>query len=222
MKIAISLGLSSLLLAGCAYHEPVGYSSEGTQVISGRTASNDRALESALRTQMNNYGDLASLSPNVQFYAQNGTVTITGTVPSQREKDMIDAMVRNTGGVAYVNDQLQVGPPPTAVYAPPAPVYPQPAPVVAGQAPAIILGGNGGARIIGTTAPDEGVARALADKLRWAAQPPNALQNVTVTVNGGVVTVQGVIGSEQLHQDIINAVRNTQGVTAVYDQLVVR
>ncbi len=73
----------------------------------------DRELENALRSQLNRYGDLATTTPNVQIYAQSGTVTLSGNVPSQRERDMIDSLVRDQTGVVAVNDQLQIAYPPT-------------------------------------------------------------------------------------------------------------
>src|SRR5947209_3742367 len=121
MKILWILAMFSLVaLAGCT-DQQYGYGSSGCQVISAGAARNpsDVAQETALRTELNRYGDLAAVSPNVQIYAQNGTVTLSGSVPNERDRQMIDALVRNSSGVVSVNDQLQVSYPPTGAYGQP-------------------------------------------------------------------------------------------------------
>src|SRR5512140_1832553 len=121
MKIFAAFATITLasLLAGCSYHRPpVVYTTPGGQVISSgpdaRTAA-DRALETSLHAQLNQYGDLGAGNPNLQIYANNGTVTLSGPVRNERDRQMIDTLVRNTPGVASVNDQLQIVYPPTGV-----------------------------------------------------------------------------------------------------------
>ena len=133
MRMLSFLSLSSclVLVAGCETSErPAAYTSTpvyggqivssgpngATMVVPGMPRSQieaDRDLENDLRGQLNRYGDLATTTPNVQIYAQSGTVTLSGTCPSQRERDMIESLVRNQPGVVAVNDQMQVGYPPT-------------------------------------------------------------------------------------------------------------
>src|SRR5256885_4662540 len=128
MKIFAFFGpvASLVLAAGCATNHPTAYTSTpvyggdvissgpygATMVVPGAPKSQieaDRELESNLRTQLNRYGDLATTTPDVHIYSQSGTVTLTGNVPSQRERDMIESLVRNQPGVLALNDQLQVG-----------------------------------------------------------------------------------------------------------------
>lgn len=133
MKIShFALALPGLLLvAGCAepgtrttyYGETPGV--HGT--ISAQAAA-DRSLEARIRSDLNRYGDLAAATPNLGISARQGYVTLTGTVPAEKDRQMIEACVRNTPGVVTVNDQLQVGYAPTgsvgqstAVYAPATP-----------------------------------------------------------------------------------------------------
>ena len=130
MKIAIFLASVALLVAaaGCAYNQrQAGY---GTVPTSGEIISSpppvsstsvnlpvteaDRALAEQVRQQFNRYGVLAAAASNIEVSARNGTVTLTGTVPSEQERKMVDAMVQNTSGVTAVNDRLKVGVSPTA------------------------------------------------------------------------------------------------------------
>jgi hypothetical protein len=46
--------------------------------------------------------------------AQHGTVTLTGTVASENEKQLVAALVQNTSGVTNVDNQLQVSLTPTS------------------------------------------------------------------------------------------------------------
>src|SRR5690242_13939740 len=115
MKIVSSLGLIIPLLfaAGCSYEQRhAGYTggSYGEVVSVPNETAADRALADAVRQQFNRYGELAPLQPNIQVHARDGRVTLTGTVPSQQQRKMIDAMVENTSGVVALNDQLAVWP----------------------------------------------------------------------------------------------------------------
>ena len=76
----------------------------------------DLSLANAVRQQLNRYGDLITAMSTLQISAQNGTVTLAGPVQSQRERDMIDALTKNTPGVLGVNDQMQVSAAPSAAY----------------------------------------------------------------------------------------------------------
>ena len=113
------LGISAaVLVAGCASDQPY-YNTTSTYDY-------NRALENSVRAEVNRYGDLAAATPDMRIHARNGVVTLTGTVPSDRERQMLDDVVRNTSGVVAVNDQLQITYPPTGVVTPR--VYSTPAP----------------------------------------------------------------------------------------------
>ena len=87
------------------------YSSVPTQ---GAAASSqlltdaDRSLANSVRSALND-STVAGDSRNVYIDSRNGTVTLTGTVPTEQDRQFIDNVVRNTSGVYSVNDQLQVG-----------------------------------------------------------------------------------------------------------------
>jgi osmotically-inducible protein OsmY len=136
MKIpGILIGTISLLLAGCATH----YVTPSGEVITVPPGHNpaDVALENSLRTQLDNYGQLGASTSNVQISSHDGTVTLKGTIPNEKDRQMVDALVRNTSGVVALNDDMQVAYPPTGfgprVY-PATPAYPTPAPIINGPA----------------------------------------------------------------------------------------
>ena len=55
---------------------------------------------------------------SVQLHAQNGAVTLTGQVPSAREKESLGALVQRVPGVVRVIDQVEVSGRGTAHFVP--------------------------------------------------------------------------------------------------------
>jgi len=211
---------STLFLASCAYQRPpVVYTTPTGHVVGvgrdARTAA-DQALETGLRAEMNRYGDLANANPELHFYADNGTVTITGPVRNEADRQMIDTLVRNTPGVSSVNDQMRLTYSPTGsatprVYAPPAVSVP---PVVTTLPP--------GPWLETETLTDQRLARRIQDQFRMSAIPANWLQNVTIRVSNGAAYVQGFVATQAQREAIDRAVQDVSGVTTVYDQLQLR
>ena len=234
MRVASVLSIiSGLLVCGCestyhptTYNPPPVYGGEvissgpygATMVLPGNQVAADRALDNSLRAQLNRYGDLASIAPNVNIYSQSGTVTLTGTVPSPRERDMIESLVRNTSGVVAVNDQLQVNYPPTG----PARVYTTPPDYVVNTAPVIVSSGSLTLTVQGTTLADRNLGQRVADRIRADAVVAPLASNISISVSDGRVYLRGTVDSEEQHLSIVSVVQHTYGVNAVYDQLVVR
>lgn len=209
---------SSLLVAACAYRRPpVVYTTPNGQVISAaadaRTAA-DRALETSLRAELNQYGDLATVNRDLRIYARNGAVTLTGPVRSERDRQMIATLARNTPGVLSVNDQIQVVYPPTGAVTPssPAPVYVPPVTSTPASLPRIEAAG----------VADEVLARHIGDQLRTEPLPVGWMDNVTIRVSNGAAYVQGYVATQQQREAIDAAIQRVRGVTAVYDQMQVR
>ncbi len=226
MRIGARIAIisSTFLLSACAYHRPpVVYTTPGGQVIAAGAnpqSAADHALETSLHAELNRYGDLARANPNVQFYARDGTVTLSGPVRSESDRQVLDAMVRNTPGVRSVNDQLHVLYPPTGVVTPPsyspgAPVYPPP--VVTTPAPPVSV-----PRIEATTPADQALAQRIADQLRTDSVPADWLQNMTIRVDNGAAYLQGSIPTQTERQTIDSALQRVRGITAIYDQLQLR
>lgn len=226
MRIVESLSALSIaaLITGCATsHTPYVYSTPSGQVISSGPARSpsDVALDTAIRAELNQYGDLASDASNVQVYSQNSVVTLTGTVRNERERAMIDALVRNSSGVAGVNDQLHVSYPPTGAYEAPR-VYTSPAPVVTPPAATVIPGPVANPQVQATTAVDQDLANRIIDRLRWDSVPSRWLQNATITVNNGDAYVQGYFESAREHDAVLYALQHTAGIRNIYDQSTIR
>ena len=228
MKLNLALGaLSTLFLfTACQSTRPYAYTTpEGDVISSPARNAADVALETNLRADLNRFGPLANASPDVGIYSQNGTVTLTGTVPSEKDRQMIDALVRNSSGVVAVNDQMQVAYPPTSTYGTPPQVYappPAPAAPVVTTPPIITPAQPLDYHIVGSTASDRELCDRIVDQFRRESVSPVWLQPVNVTVTDGNVYLQGRVESASEHEAILSAVQRTPGVRSVYDQLQVR
>src|SRR6266481_1309387 len=131
MKISSKLTIVSsvLLIAGCAHRErqaqyneshpsssyAAGTTSQfqGNSQFQGRTGS-DQTLVTQVQDALKRDTTLAAIAPRIEVTAQNGTVTLSGSVPSDQDKQRIEAMVKSTAGVVSVNNQLQVSLQPTS------------------------------------------------------------------------------------------------------------
>src|SRR6185369_4137728 len=92
-----------------------GGSVHGSEAIVRPTAA-DRSLEQSVRYEISRYGQLAVTAPDVQISCRDGAVTLSGSVPNERDKQMMDACVRNTSGVLSLDNQLTVMYPATGSY----------------------------------------------------------------------------------------------------------
>jgi len=130
MKISSKLSIvaSVLLTAGCAHQERQAPYSEGnpsssyvaTPTTSGSASTSqfqgtsDQTLVRQVQDSLNKNSTLATIAPRIEVTAQNGTVTLSGSVPSDQDKQRIETMVKSTAGVVSVNNQLQVSLQPTS------------------------------------------------------------------------------------------------------------
>ncbi len=70
----------------------------------------DRAIIRQIRQAWNQDYKLSLAATGLKIVADNGKVTISGTVETEQEKEKLEAMVQKTVGVASVKDQLTVKP----------------------------------------------------------------------------------------------------------------
>lgn len=217
----ILVALSSLLFAaGCAYQrDGYSYSStplHGSEALTAQRAA-DRSLEDSCRYQINRYGDLAADSSNIQITCRSGAATLSGTVPNERDKEMMEVCVRNTSGVASVDNQLVVSYAPTGTYsqstvytpAPPAPVYSPPPPAASVQVQA-------------ATDADRDCAQRVIDTIRSDPAFTSQAPTVTVTLNGGRAFIYGTAESRIQRRAIVDAVKRVPGVVDVRDDIRIR
>lgn len=243
----ILLTLSPLLLAvGCAYQQREGtysYGStlHGSEAITAERAA-DRSLEDSCRYQINRYGELASASPNVQITARSGAVTLSGSVPNERDKEMMEACVKNTSGVLTVDNRLAVLYPPTGtttynqstVYTPPsqstvyepAPSAPPPSSPPPPQTPVVTTGPVGidtlNVQVQASSDADRDCAQRVIDTVRADPAFTGQTPTVTVSLSGGRAFIYGTAESRAQRRAIVEAVKRVPGVVDVRDDIRIR
>lgn len=235
----ILLALSSgLCVAGCAYQQPEGtYSYSGAPIHGSQTIARpevsaaDRSLEDSVRYQINQYGELAAASPNVQITCRSGAVSLSGSVPNERDKEMMEACVRNTSGVLVVDNRLAVIYPPTGTYSQ-GTVYPAPqttttyAPEPPATTATVTTGPIGvdtlNVQVQGSTDADRDCAQRVLDTVRSDPAFTGQTPTVTVSISGGRAYIYGTAESRAQRRAIVESVRRVPGIVDVRDDIRIR
>jgi osmotically-inducible protein OsmY len=245
----VLLTLSSIVLAsGCAYQQgegtyrAYGYSSptsHGSQALAAERAA-DRSLEDSCRYEITRYGDLAAASSNLQIACRDGVVTLSGSVPNERDKEMMEACVKNTSGVLRVDNQLAViyAPTGTSTYnqstvyrapssestyaAPPAVPIPQSAPPASPEVTGPVAIGTLNVQVQATTDADRDCAQRIIDTVRADPVLTSETPTVTVSLSGGRAFIYGTAESRPQRRAIVDAVRRVPGVVDVRDDIRIR
>lgn len=237
----IAIALSSLLVAaGCAYEQRYGYSYGGSSMHGSeaivRPNAADRSLEESVRYQISRYGELAAAAPDVQITCRDGAVTLSGSVPNERDKQMMDACVRNTSGVLAVDNQLAVIYPPTSTYnqstvytpaPPPSQTTTYAAPPVAAPAEPVVSTGPVGldslnVQVQASTEADRDCAQRVMETVRADPAFTGQSPTVTVSLNGGRAYIYGTAESRAQRRAIVEAVKRVPGVVEVRDDIRLR
>jgi osmotically-inducible protein OsmY len=186
----------------------------------------DRGLEGTLRATLN--------ERHVQVHVHKGIVTLDGRVTTQAERDRIDSLVRGTPGVVAVKDQLHVSLPSpagvstTTVIPSTIPVYTAPLPEVAPSVtvvnpPApVIIPHYPKVKVQAWSTDDEPTASRIARQLEADAIPSTGLENVTIIVRNGNVSLKGLVDSHEDRDDLIASLQKSGGFDAIYDQLQIK
>ena len=177
----------------------------GQQEVDYRAA--DVRLAQAVRTQLDASADTKGASSRVEIEAKDGTVTLTGTVDTVRDKATVEQVVARVDGVKNVVNQVNVN---MAVL----PVPDEPFEERAVRAEAASHGER-----IGPSSEDARIYHAIRRQLvKHESTPKRA---IFVDVQDGDVTLRGTIFTVAARDEAIAASRNVEGVRAVYDRLVI-
>jgi osmotically-inducible protein OsmY len=182
---------------------------EKTTPPSTPTAGIDRHSDAQLATavQARFYQDDAIRGGAIDVSAQNGTVTLRGTVPSQETKQQALTLARSVQGVTSVDDELTVS---TTSSVPGTSAGTERKP----QETAGTAGRADDAAQPGWIRTKIQAQYFLDDDIRpW---------NIDVTTAGGVVTLEGAVDDAEAKAEAVRIARATDGVTRVEDRLRVK
>jgi len=88
---------------------PVATSPSGVPSSGGiQTSATDEALEQRVTSSLREDTSLAAVVPNITVDANNGTVTLQGSVNSEQQRTDIESKVRSIAGVTQVTNNLKV------------------------------------------------------------------------------------------------------------------
>ena len=185
----------------------------------------DRGLESSLRAAIHDR--------RVHIHVHRGIVDLDGRVRTEADRARIDSLIRQTPGVVAVKDDLHVilPDPGFAAAAPVAvPVYTTPAPVVVSPAPATIVTRPAPLlvpeyprlTIQPASSEDQSIGVRIARQLQLTGLPLTIVDNVMVTIQGGIVSLTGAVETQADHQNLLSAIERSGGARAIYDQVRVR
>jgi osmotically-inducible protein OsmY len=93
---------------------PSDTSSTTSQQLQPSNSSDDTVVITQVREALTHDSTVAPVVPAIQIRAEKGTVTLTGNVSSEQQKQAIEHLVKGTSGVVTVNNQLQVSVAPTS------------------------------------------------------------------------------------------------------------
>jgi osmotically-inducible protein OsmY len=226
MKMVNAFAALLLFVAGCASYPENQYSSTSTyssqpyysstpkynapSYTPGVTTAQvltqaDRTLSTTVQRALNENATVAGASRNIYIASRNGTVTLTGTVPTEQDRQFIDNVVRNTSGVYQVNDQMQVIGVPTG--AADSRVYATPEPLIGPNSAGTVFN----LHVQGLDEPDRSLAQRILQELRTDTILPSLLPVVNITVSGGIVILDGYVQNERQRRAIDTATRRATG-----------
>lgn len=201
MRCAICLAVTTfatlLLIAACQRQQQDSHS------------VNDFALGEAVRNSFAANHDTKGATAEVEIHAKDGVVTLSGKVDTVVDKALAEDIARRTSGVTNVVNQIVVAEPVEAA-APEAPFDEQ-----AVRAEAL----KGGEQI-GKSSDDARIYDAVRRQL--VAHAGTSKREIFVDVVNRNVTLRGrFVGTSAARDEAVKAARNTKGVNAVNDQMVV-
>lgn len=196
-----------VVCAGCSREEaaPPSAATNTTTPAQSVEETTDAGITTAVQARF--YGDDQVRGRNVSVAAENGVVTLRGTVQSDAAKARAMALAREVRGVTDVRDELEV----RSASADPA----KPNPAATGEAGATGTAGNASA-----VDPAWITTKIQA---QYFANPEVKPWNIDVTTAGnGVVTLEGEVEAAADRTEALRIARETEGVTRVEDRLRVK
>lgn len=189
-----AMAVFSLVAVGCTSSEqaPTAVDDPASMTAQPGAADGDEQLETYVQARYQ--GDVSMRTHNIGVSADNGVVTLRGTVDSAEAKQQAGQLAQQVSGVRSVNNELQV------------------------QAPAdqADLG-----RPYGNTGDDRSPGW-ITTKIQAQYFTSGDVRpwNVDVTTNdSGAVTLRGEVESEKAKAEAERIARSTEGVTAVTNQI---
>lgn len=187
--------LIALLFAGACSQQEVDY-----QEADVRLAQNVRA-------QLDANPETKGAASWVVIEAKDGTVTLSGTSDTPREREIVEQVAARTNGVKNVVNQVKVS----------AAVLPVPDEPFEEQAVRAQAASDG--EQVGPSSEDARIYHAIRRELVKQESTPK--RSIFLDVQEGDVTLRGTVFTDAARADAVASARKVDGVKAVSDRLVV-
>jgi osmotically-inducible protein OsmY len=206
----------------------------------GQLSEADRNLIGNVQHEMNKDSSLVPLTSSIQITAQDGTVTLSGNVPSEQDKQRAEAAAKSASNVVSVNNQLQVSGQPVlpsdqSSVTPSSTGQSQPLSPTSQQTSARIyteaqkdssLSPTGvtepdsfSQNIQGLSESDRPLAQQIGQELNAEPSTAGLVSNLKIEVSDGKATLRGNVNSEDEKTQVESAIKKVSGVTSVDNQL---
>ena len=201
----------------------------------------DQQLISKVQRTMNNDTSLVPLASNIQITAKNGSVTLSGTVPTDQDKQRLEMAAKSTPEVVSVNNQIQVssqsspGRPESSSVTPSSTGQNQPLTPTSQSTTSRIYtesqrtsplpttdspqADSFSQKIQGITQRDQDLANQVSQQLKADNSMPGMMENVRIDISDGKATLRGHVSSEDEKSKVEDAVKQVSGVTSVDNQI---
>jgi len=201
-----------------AYAPAYSTAEQGAAAAAQVASDVDRALDDSIRRRLNGYPEMASACQSVQVMSRNGIVTLSGTVPSERDRERIEGLVKNVNGVTIVNNDLRVYPLPTGrvyensqVYATEPPSPPPSAIAATGEMFSL--------HVQSLTPDDRSLGERILAGLRTDTVLAATFPKVEIFVQNGQIVLHGTVQNEHQRRAILTAIQRASGTGNVRDDL---
>lgn len=81
---------------------------KGTEAIEQRQSTKDRELSRRIRRAIITDKSLSTYAQNIKIVVHDGAVTLSGLVPSERERDSVKTKAAQLAGAGNVKDEMSV------------------------------------------------------------------------------------------------------------------
>jgi osmotically-inducible protein OsmY len=164
----------------------------------------DRALVSRVRQAFKEQPPVAAYAPNIGIEANSGIVTLTGTVATEHDRQLLANIVENTSGVQKVVDRME---------------YPVTANGRSEPRASADSGEFFNLSVRGNNESDRELAQRILSGVRTDTALAATLPVVNIQIADGRVTLHGTVQSEEQRSAVIAAIRRAAGTESVYDDL---
>jgi len=200
----------------------------------------DKSVASQVKQSLSADPALASIAPNIDVKANNGTITLSGTVPSEQEKQRIETLAQSTSGVSRVENQLEVSLTPTSesagqtsrIYSnstaqasvPSTPNQPNneilsPTSDRPNTTNRVFGGDSFKVNVVGGNQADQTLAQQITSSLQTDPAITSLGSGVKIALENGKATLTGTVMNEDAKNRIESAIQQIKGVTSVDNQL---